>query len=119
MSLDSAPAVQEPDIPAAHTPPPGLLALFLAFARMSRAGFGGVLVFARHAIVDQHRWMTADEFNETFALHHFLPGARHSQSVDGVRLAPARDRRRRGRFTGLLPPTLTMTVLAIIYGSCS
>lgn len=41
---------------------------------MSLAGFGGVLVFARHAIVDQHRWMTADEFNETFALCHFLPG---------------------------------------------
>src|SRR3954466_8335144 len=72
MSPDSAPASQEPDIPAA--PPPGLLALFLAFARMSLAGFGGVLVFARHAIVDQHRWMTADEFNETFALCHFLPG---------------------------------------------
>src|SRR3981081_258967 len=78
MSPDSAPAaqepVQEPDHPAAHAPPPGLLALFLAFARMSLAGCGGVLVFARHAIVDQHRWMTADQFNETFALCHFLPG---------------------------------------------
>ena len=28
----------------------------------------GVLVWARHGIVDQHRWMTANEFNETFAL---------------------------------------------------
>ncbi|MEY9230193.1 hypothetical protein ABIF68_009514 [Bradyrhizobium japonicum] len=62
MSTDSAPAAQEPDQepdqeldhPAAHAPPPGLVALFLAFARMSLAGFGGVLVFARHAIVDQH-----------------------------------------------------------------
>jgi chromate transporter len=33
-----------------------------------------VLVWARRAIVDQHRWMTADEFNEAFALCHFLPG---------------------------------------------
>ena len=74
MSPDSAPAAQEPDIPAVHVQPPGLLALFLAFARMSLAGFGGVLVFARRAIVEQHRWMTADEFNETFALCHFLPG---------------------------------------------
>ena len=41
---------------------------------MSLAGFGGVLVWARRGIVDQHRWMTADEFNETFALCHFLPG---------------------------------------------
>src|SRR4051812_34506344 len=78
MSEDSAPAAQkrdrEPDGPAISAVPPGLLALFLAFARMSLAGFGGVLVFARQAIVEQHRWMTADEFNETFALCHFLPG---------------------------------------------
>ncbi len=56
------------------SPPPGLIALFVAFAKMSLAGFGGVLVFARRGIVEQHRWMTADEFNETFALCHFLPG---------------------------------------------
>ena len=41
---------------------------------MSLAGFGGVLVWARRGIVDQHRWMTAEEFNETYALCHFLPG---------------------------------------------
>ena len=116
MSPDSAPAVQEPDIPVAHAPPPGLLALFLAFARMSLAGFGGVLVFARRAIVEQHRWMTPDEFNETFALCHFLPGPNivNLSMVFGARL--------RGiaggiaAFAGLLlPPTLIMTVLAIIY----
>ena len=116
MSPDSAPAAQEPDFPAAHAPPPGLFALFLAFARMSLAGFGGVLVFARHAIVDQHRWMTADEFNETFALCHFLPGP------NIVNLSMVFGSRLRGiaggvaAFTGLLlPPTLIMTVLAIIY----
>ena len=54
--------------------PPSLFALFFAFAKMSLAGFGGVLVFARRGIVEQHRWMTAEEFNETFALCHFLPG---------------------------------------------
>ncbi|GAA0005728.1 hypothetical protein BRDID11002_57310 [Bradyrhizobium diazoefficiens] len=74
MSPDSAPAAQEPDRAATSGPPPSLAALFVAFARMSLAGFGGVLVFARRAIVEQHRWMTADEFNETFALCHFLPG---------------------------------------------
>ncbi|MBU6464564.1 MAG: chromate transporter [Bradyrhizobium sp.] len=61
-----------PESPA--SPPPGLIALFVAFAKMSLAEFGGVMVFARRAIVEQHRWMTADEFNETFALCHFLPG---------------------------------------------
>ena len=77
MSLDSPPtAASLADIPeaAVQTPPPGLIALFFAFAKMSLAGFGGVLPFARRAIVEQHRWMTADEFNETFALCHFLPG---------------------------------------------
>ena len=120
MSEDSAPVaqqpVQEPDGPATSAVPPGLLALFLAFARMSLAGFGGVLVFARQAIVEQHRWMTADEFNETFALCHFLPGPNivNLSMVFGARL--------RGiaggiaAFAGLLlPPTLIMTVLAIIY----
>jgi chromate transporter len=120
MSEDSAPAAQqrdhEPDRSAPSAVPPGLLALFLAFARMSLAGFGGVLVFARQAIVEQHRWMTADEFNETFALCHFLPGPNivNLSMVFGARL--------RGiaggiaAFAGLLlPPTLIMTVLAIVY----
>ncbi|MDA9467441.1 chromate transporter [Bradyrhizobium sp. CCBAU 53415] len=106
---------QKPDFPAG-APPPGLLALFLAFARMSLAGFGGVLVFARRAIVEQHRWMTADEFNETFALCHFLPGP------NIVNLSMVFGSRLRGiaggvaAFTGLLlPPTLIMMVLAIAY----
>ena len=88
----------------------------MAFARMSLAGFGGVLVFARRAIVEQHRWMTADEFNETFALCHFLPGP------NIVNLSMVFGSRLRGiaggiaAFAGLLlPPTLIMTVLAIIY----
>ena len=115
MSSDSAPAVQEPDV-VATTTPPSLLALFTAFARMSLAGFGGVLVFARRAIVDRYHWMTADEFNETFALCHFLPGPNivNLSMVFGARL--------RGiaggvaAFAGLLlPPTLIMTVLAALY----
>ncbi len=113
MSPDSASPPQQPELSAA---PPGLAALFLAFARMSLAGFGGVLVFARRAIVEQHRWMTADEFNETFALCHFLPGP------NIVNLSMVFGSRLRGiaggvaAFAGLLlPPTLIMTVLAIIY----
>src|SRR3974390_789646 len=76
MSLDSPPAVASgSDIPQTATQaPPGVIALFFAFAKMSLAGFGGVLPFARRAIVEEHRWMSQDEFNETFALCHFLPG---------------------------------------------
>ena len=88
----------------------------MAFSRMSLAGFGGVLVFARRAMVEQHGWMTADEFNETFALCHFLPGP------NIVNLSMVFGSRLRGiaggiaAFAGLLlPPTLIMTGLAIVY----
>src|SRR5260370_37425137 len=73
MPPDSPPAaVTAPEFPT--SPPPGLIALFVAFAKMSLAGFGGGMVWARRSIVDQRRWMTADEVNETYALCHFLPG---------------------------------------------
>jgi chromate transporter len=96
--------------------PPSLLELFVAFAQVSFAGFGGVLVFARRAIVDQHRWMTAEEFNETFALCHFLPGP------NIVNLTMVFGSRFRGipgglaAFAGLLgPPAVLMTILAALY----
>jgi chromate transporter len=110
-----------PDLPPAPVPapvslPPSLIALFLAFAKMSLAGFGGVLVFARRAIVDEQRWMTADEFNETFALCHFLPGP------NIVNLSVVFGSRFRGlaggvaAFAGLVgPPVVVVTVLAALY----
>ena len=117
MSLDSPPAaVAAPDIPAMNAPVPSLAALFVAFAKMSLAGFGGVLVWARRGIVDRHRWMTAEEFNETFALCHFLPGP------NIVNLSMVFGSRLRGlaggiaAFAGLLaPPMLIITVLAVLY----
>jgi chromate transporter len=108
----SAP-VSAPTITAAA---PSLLELFVAFAKISLAGFGGVLVWARRAIVEQHRWMTADEFNETFALCHFLPGP------NVVNLSVVFGSRFRGvaggiaAFAGLLgPPVVIVTVLAALY----
>jgi chromate transporter len=95
---------------------PGLLELFVAFAKMSLAGFGGVLVWARRAIVEQHRWMTAEQFNETFALCHFLPGP------NIVNLSVVFGSRFRGvpgaiaAFAGLLgPPLIIVTILAALY----
>jgi|SRR5258706_6684591 chromate transporter len=118
MPSDSPPAaVPAPDIPdLATSTPPGLIALFVAFAKMSLAGFGGVLVWARRGIVDQHRWMTADEFNETFALCHFLPGP------NIVNLSVVFGSRFRGipggiaAFAGLVgPPVVIVTILAALY----
>src|SRR6267378_53974 len=118
MPPDSPPvAVPAPDIPeSATSTPPGLIALFVAFAKMSLAGFGGVLVWARRGIVDQHRWMTADQFNETYALCHFLPGP------NVLNLSVVFGSRFRGipgsvaAFVGLLgPPVVIMTILAALY----
>jgi chromate transporter len=115
MPPDSPPAaVPAPDLPTST--PPSLVELFLAFAKMSLAGFGGVLVWARRGIVDQHRWMTAEEFNETFALCHFLPGP------NVVNLSVVFGSRFRGvlggiaAFAGLVgPPVVIVTILAALY----
>lgn len=67
-------------------------------------------MFARRAIVAQHRWMNADEFNETFA----RPTSsiwRWCSRLRGIAGAVA-------ACAGLLlPRTLIMTMLAIIYAS--
>jgi chromate transporter len=98
------------------SPPPGLFELFIAFAKMSLMGFGGVLVWARRAIVEQHKWMTAEQFNETFALCHFLPGP------NIVNLSVVFGSKFRGisgaiaAFLGLvLPPVLIVLGLAMLY----
>src|SRR3954447_1671224 len=115
---DSPPAaVPEPDRAAPSPPhPPGLAELFVAFAKMSLAGFGGVLIWARRGIVEQHRWMTADEFNETYALCHFLPGP------NIVNLSVVFGSRFRGiaggvaAFAGLVcPPMVIAIILAALY----
>ncbi|WP_213738872.1 chromate transporter [Bradyrhizobium sp. dw_411] len=115
MPPDSPPAA----VPAPHpliSSPPTLAALFVAFAKMSLAGFGGVLVWARRGIVDQHKWMTAEEFNETFALCHFLPGP---NIVNFTMVFGSRFRGIAGgiaAFSGLLgPPLVIMTILGILY----
>jgi chromate transporter len=115
MPPDSPPAAILAPEPPTSTPP-GLIELFTAFAKISLAGFGGVLVWARRGIVDQQRWMTADEFNETYALCHFLPGP------NVVNLSVVFGSRFRGipgaiaAFTGLLgPPVVVVTILAALY----
>src|SRR5947209_12239870 len=116
MPPDSPPAALPAADIQAVAEPPGLLQLLLAFAKISLSGFGGVLVFARRAIVEKYRWMTADEFNETYALCHFVPGPNicNLSVVFGARI--------RGipgsvaAFAGLVgPPVVIVSTLAMIY----
>jgi len=62
------------DSPPLARTPPGIVELFTGFSTASVAGFGGVLPFARRMIVEERRWLTAQEFNELFSLAQFLPG---------------------------------------------
>ena len=78
--------------PATETDPARLShqALFAGFFIAGLSGFGGVLPFARHVIVERRRWLTSAEFADLFSLCQFLPGS------NVVNLAGAFGARHRG-----------------------
>jgi chromate transporter len=97
-------------------PPPSIAELFAAFFTMALHGFGGVLPWARRAIVEDKRWMTAQEFNEAFAIGQFLPGANivNFAVVFGSRLHGAAGAA--VALAGLLiPPVAIVLVLGVLY----
>jgi chromate transporter len=93
-----------------------LLELFLGFAKISVSGFGMILPWARRLIVDEKKWLTAEEFNETFSLSQFLPGPNvvNMSVVFGSRMRGAP-----GAVVALLgligPPALIATGLSALY----
>jgi chromate transporter len=95
---------------------PSLSELFRAFVIVSISGFGGALPWARRMIVEQRRWMTAEEFNEAFALSQFLPGPNvvNFSVVFGSRFGGAAGAA--VALAGLMgPPLVIVTVLAFLY----
>jgi chromate transporter len=50
------------------------LALFLTFSRITLSGFGGVVFWARRALVERQRWLTEQEFVDLLTLGQLLPG---------------------------------------------
>lgn len=108
------------DRPLPSLPPlaerPGLKDLFLGFSSVSLSGFGGVLPFARHMLVDKRRWMTAEEFNTQLGLCQFVPGP------NIVNLAVLVGKRQRGAAGAvvaalglLLGPFLLVLLLGLAY----
>jgi chromate transporter len=73
MSATAEPPPSPPSTPPSR-PRPSHLDLFLAFVRITLSGFGGTLPWTRRMFVEQKKWMTAEEFNEAYALCQFLPG---------------------------------------------
>src|SRR5947208_15707262 len=105
-----------PSPPAQPAPPPALLDLFVAFALVSLCGFGGVLAWSRRMLVEQRQWMTAKEFNASYALCQFLPGP------NVVNLSVIFGGRIRGPLGSLValvgligPPFVIVSVLAVAY----
>jgi len=97
-------------------PHPTVSELFRAFFMMALHGFGGVLPWARRAIVEEKHWMTAQEFNEAFAVAQFLPGANvvNLAVVFGGQLHGAAGAA--AALIGLLlPPTVIILVLGVLY----
>ena len=95
---------------------PSLAELFQAFALVSISAFGGALPWARRTIVEKNRWMTTEEFNETFALSQFLPGPNviNFSLVFGSRFGGAAGAA--VALAGLLgPPLIIVAVLAVLY----
>jgi chromate transporter len=112
---DTTPIPAEP-VPIARKPVPKPLELFVAFSLISVYGFGGVLYWSRRMMVDDLKWMTAEEFNEAYALCNFLPGP------NVVNFSVVFGRQVRGTvgalvaLLGLLgPPFLLVTVLSLLY----
>jgi chromate transporter len=59
---------------AAPKPKVGVAELFWAFLLVGLSGFGGVLPFVRHMLVDKRRWLSPSEFTEVLGLSQLLPG---------------------------------------------
>jgi len=85
---DSTPSPAPAAEPKASSAVPAIADLFLAFAGVSISSFGGVLAWARRMLVENKRWMTAEEFNDLLALCQFLPGPNivNFSAVFGVRV---------------------------------
>lgn len=67
-----APMATAPRASASHIPTHA--ELFLAFVHITLSGFGGTLPWTRRMFVEKKKWMTAEEFNDAYALCQFLPG---------------------------------------------
>jgi chromate transporter len=109
----SAPAAPSPSPTVVR---PSLSELFGAFVVVSISGFGGALPWARRMIVEQKHWMTAEEFNEAFALSQFLPGPNvvNFSVVFGSRFGGAPGAA--VALAGLMgPPLIIVTILAALY----
>jgi chromate transporter len=102
--------------------PPGDLArvtlgeLYRGFLHAGARGFGGAMPWARRMLVEERRWLTAQEFTDVFSLCNFLPGPNivSVSVIVGSRLGGPRGAV--AAFAGLLTvPLAVVLLLAAVY----
>lgn len=96
---------------------PGLAAYCWSFFKIGLTGFGGVLPFARRALVEKNQWLTEAEFAEYLSLGQSLPGP---NIVNLILMLGYRDHGVSGALLCvlaiLLPPMIVVLLLVSIYG---
>jgi chromate transporter len=102
--------------PQSATPIPSHADLFLAFFQITLSGFGGTLPWTRRMFIEKKRWMTAEEFNDIYALCQFLPGP---NIVNLTAVFGSRMRGPTGAMAAwagfLLVPFCVMLIAALLY----
>lgn len=94
----------------------GIAELFNGFLALGLISFGGALPFVRRAVVEQRRWLSAEEFTNLLGLCQFLPGG------NVINLSVAIGMRFRGvpgalaALLGLIAaPSLIVIALGVVY----
>lgn len=82
--------------------------LFWAYLVLGASSFGGSIVWMRYMLVEQRRWLTADEFNDALSISQFLPGPNVFNLI--VVLGP-----RFGGAKGIVASTLGIMALPFVF----
>jgi chromate transporter len=93
-----------------------LSTIFRVFSKLALMGFGGVMPFAYRALVEEHKWLTAEEFASYLATSQMLPGPSicNVSLMVGYRYAGVRGAL--AAISGMLiGPFLIIIGLAVVY----
>ncbi|WP_201319885.1 chromate transporter, partial [Burkholderia sp. E168m30] len=98
--------------PAGDAPPPGVLALFIAFAQIGLTSFGGGLSGRMmRDFVHERRWLDEEAFLNGLALSQALPGVNVKNLAIWIGYRLAGWRGAVAGFTGIIAPPAVLIVL--------
>lgn len=94
--------------------PPRAGELFVRFTQVGVSGFGGVMPWARRMLVDERRWLSAEEFSEALSLCQLLPGP---NIVNMAVCVGTRFHGARGAFAALMGLMCAPFVIVLVLGA--